>query len=375
MQGLAPRILLSPPTVGSGEREALLRAFDSGWIAPQGPEVDAFEIELRAVTDAGRVVALSSGTAALHLALLLSGVTADDHVLVQSLTFAATANAVHYIGARPVFIDSAPDTWTIDPSLVASYLASCSKLPGAVVAVDIFGQCADYDALAQVCAPYGVPLISDAAEALGATYKGRCAGGLTDFGVLSFNGNKIISTSGGGALTTRDPDMAARATHLATQARMPAAHYEHDEVGYNYRLSNLLAALGRAQLARLPQFVAHRRALRAGYAKALTDCPGVALMPEATYGESNAWLSVLTVDPAVAGTTASDLRLALDEANIESRPIWKPMHLQPLHAMQEIVGGEVSAQLFAQGLCLPSGSSLCAADHERVIDTIRRALL
>lgn len=371
------RILLSPPTVGDLEREALLRAFDSGWIAPLGPEVDAFEAELAAVTGAPHVVALSSGTAALHLALLLLDVGPGDDVLVQSLTFAATANAVRYTGARPVFVDSDPTTWTIDVGLVAEHLQQAARrgrLPAAVVAVDIYGQCADYNALHRVCAPYDVPVVADAAEALGAEHAGRPAGGIAALNVLSFNGNKVITTSGGGALATSRADWAARATHLATQAKEPAPHYEHHEVGYNYRLSNLLAALGRAQLSRLPELVARRRAIREGYRTCTADLPGTALMPEAPYGRSNAWLTVVTVDPQVTGTDAADLRKALDAEDVESRPVWKPMHLQRAYSDSPVLGGTVCEDVFARGLCLPSSPRMTEADHERVLTVLRHAL-
>ncbi len=366
-------ILLSPPTVGKLERDFLVRSFDGGWVAPLGPDVDAFERELQEVTGVNHVVALSSGTAALHLALLLLGVKPDDAVLVQSLTFAATANAVRYTGARTIFVDSAPATWTLDVSLVEEYLHRASargEIPAAVVAVDIYGQCADYDRLTEVCAVYEVPVVSDAAESLGATYRGRPAGSLTDLGVLSFNGNKMITTSGGGALLTSSADWAARAKHLATQAKLPATHYEHAEIGYNYRLSNLLAALGRAQLSRLDEFVARRREIRSRYAASLKGIDGVALMPEAPYGESNAWLTVLQVDPGVARTSAEDLRLALAAAQVEARPVWKPMHLQPVHAASPVLGGAVSANIFEIGLCLPSGPSLTHEDQDRVLDVL-----
>ncbi len=372
------RILLSPPTVGDVERECLLRALESGWVAPLGPDVDAFEVELGAITGAAHVVALSSGTAALHLALLLAGVKAGDDVLVQSLTFVATANAVHYTGARAVFVDSDPETWTLDPRLVSDHLerqrTSGGRLPSAVVAVDIYGQCADYDALQAVCAPYGVPVLSDAAEALGASYKGRAAGGVTDLGVLSFNGNKMITTGGGGAMTTSSPVMAARAKHLATQAKEAAPHYEHLEVGYNYRLSNLSAALGRAQLSRLDEFVSRRRGIREKYREALGAMSGIRLMPEAHYGKSNAWLSVITVDPDESGTTAEQLRAGLAAQDIDSRPLWKPMHLQPVHKDHPALGGGVVEGLFRTGLCLPSGPSLSDADQGRVLDVLSSRL-
>ena len=373
MTSAAKPILLSPPTVTEVERDYLLRSLGSGWIAPMGPDVDAFEAELCAATGAEHVVALSSGTAALHLALLLAGVTTGDEVLVQSLTFVATANAVHYTGARPVFVDSDPATWTIDVDLVAQHLERTSRsgaLPAAVIAVDIYGQCADYDALEAVCSPFGVPVVSDAAEALGSHYKWRRAGGLTDLGVLSFNGNKMITTGGGGALTTASADDAARAKHLATQARETAPHYEHTEVGYNYRLSNLSAALGRAQLTRLDDLVSRRRAIRAGYEEALAPMAGVRVMPEAPYGRGNAWLTVITVDPEEAGVTAEQLRTDLAAHDIESRPIWKPMHMQPLHSDHAVLGGGIVEDLFRTGLCLPSAPSLSAEDQGRVVDAL-----
>jgi dTDP-4-amino-4,6-dideoxygalactose transaminase len=371
------QIYLSPPDTGALEREYLLRAFDSGWVAPIGPDIDAFERELAAAAGTAEAVALSSGTAALHLALLVAGVRPGQSVLVQSLTFAATANAVRYAGARPVFVDSSEATWTMDPALVDEWLARAAligDLPAAVIPVDIFGQCADYDALQAICSRYGVPIIEDAAEALGASYRGRPAGGLADLGVFSFNGNKIITTSGGGALVTNSAEQARRVRHLATQAREPAAHYEHREIGYNYRLSNLCAALGRAQLARLPELVRRRREIRAGYASFFAGVPGVELMPEAPYGASNAWLSVILVDPVRCGVSADELRLALAAANIEARPIWKPMHLQPAHAACQAVGGAVAARLFERGLCLPSGSRMSDADTDRVIDVLAQAI-
>jgi len=374
---MTSRIYLSPPNVGALEREYLLSAFDSGWVAPTGPDVDAFERELARAAGTAEAVALSSGTAALHLALLLAGVRPGGTVLVQSLTFAATANAVHYTGARPVFVDSCPTTWTIDPDLVADRLATAARrgdLPAAVIPVDVFGQCADYDALNAVCARYGVPVIEDAAEALGATYRGRPAGGLAELGILSFNGNKIITTGGGGALLTDSAERAARARHLATQAREPAVHYEHREIGYNYRLSNLSAALGRAQLARLPELVRRRQEIRAAYTTFLSGVPGIELMPEAPYGASNGWLTVVQVDPARCGLTAAELVSALAAADIEARPVWKPMHLQPAYAGCEVLDTGCATRLFERGLCLPSGSGMSDADVERVIDVLARAL-
>jgi dTDP-4-amino-4,6-dideoxygalactose transaminase len=368
------RIYLTPPHVGPRERERLLEAFDSGWIAPVGPDVDAFERELAAYVGLPYAVALSSGTAALQLALRLVGVGPGDEVLASTLTFVATANAIAYQGAAPVFVDSDEATWNLDPDLLDEELAACARrgrLPRAVVVVDIYGQCADYDRIRSACARYQVPLIEDAAEALGATYRGRPAGALGDVGVFSFNGNKILTTAGGGMLVTAHEEHARRARHWATQARDPAPHYEHSELGYNYRMSNLLAALGRAQLESLDERVARRRAINAWYRQALAGEPGVAFMPLADHGTSNCWLTCITVDPARFGATREDIRVALDRADIESRPVWKPMHLQPLYAGQRVCGGAVSARLFETGLCLPSGSNLTDTDLDRIIAVIR----
>jgi dTDP-4-amino-4,6-dideoxygalactose transaminase len=368
-----PRIYLSPPHMGSAERALLLDAFDSNWIAPLGPHVDAFEQEFAAKVQVPHAAALSSGTAALHLALLLLGVQPGDKVFTSTLTFAATANAIRYVGAEPVFIDSDRDTWNMSPALLAEELedsARRGKLPSAVIAVDLYGQCADMDAINDACARYDVPVIEDAAEALGATYKGRPAGSLGVFGAFSFNGNKIITTSGGGMLVSGREDWIARARFLATQARDPGPHYQHTSIGYNYRLSNLLAAVGRGQLKVLDDRVAQRRATNAFYRTALTDLPGIAFMEEASYGRSTYWLTCITVDEAAFGATRDDIRLALQARDIEARPVWKPMHLQPVFADCRVAGGAVAATLFDRGLCLPSGSSLTPADREFVIEAL-----
>jgi dTDP-4-amino-4,6-dideoxygalactose transaminase len=368
------RIYLSPPDVGPAEREALLTAFDGGWIAPVGPEVDAFEREIAAVTGTRHAAALSSGTAALHLALLASGVGPGDEVLVPTLTFVATASPVVHIGAEPTFIDCEPGSWNIDPSLVADLLderAQQGRLPAAVIAVDLYGQCADADGLAEACRPHGVALIEDAAEALGATYHGRPAGSLAPIGVISFNGNKIITTSGGGMLVSDDEAVVNRARHLATQAREPAPHYEHTEIGFNYRLSNLLAALGRAQLRSLPERIARRRAIKARYRAALEDGHGITFMPDAPSGEPTNWLTVAQIDPGLFGATSDDIRLALEAEDIESRPAWKPLHCQPVFADRPAVGGTVAERIFERGLCLPSGSSLTDAEVDRVVELVR----
>ena len=370
------RLYLSPPDVGPAERDALLAAFDGGWIAPVGPDIDAFEREVAAVAGVGHSAAVSSGTAALHLALLLSGVGPGDEVLVPTLTFIATANAVGYVGARPVFVDSDTATWQIDPTLVAETIevrTHAGHRPAAVVTVDLYGQCADADPILEVCAAHDIVVIEDAAEALGATYRDRPAGSLGRMGVFSFNGNKVITTSGGGMLVSDDAELVARARYLATQAREPVVHYEHRGVGFNYRMSNLLAALGRAQLASLDHRIARRRAIKQRYREAFDDLEGISFMPDAAYGRPINWLTVVLVDPERSGRTRESLRLRLEDDDIEARPAWKPLHLQPVFAGYEVVGGEVAERVFDQGLCLPSGSSMSDADQDRVIDHVRAA--
>ncbi len=368
------RVYLSPPHMGPEERALLLEAFDSNWIAPLGPHVDAFERELAAKVGAHHAAALSSGTAGLQLALRLLGVGPDDEVLTSTLTFAATANAITYVGARPVFLDVSPATWTLDPALLAAELDACAargKLPKAVVTVDLYGQCCDYDPIRAACARHDVPIVQDAAEALGATYQGRPAGTQGALGVFSFNGNKVITTSGGGMLVSDRKDWIDRARYLATQARQPALHYEHTEVGYNFRLSNLLAAIGRGQLRVLDERVAARRANNAFYREALADLPGIEFMPEASYGRSSCWLTCVLIDHERLGADRETIRQALEREDIESRPVWYPMHLQPVFKDCRAVGGEVATRLFERGLCLPSGSSLGEADRARVVQRIR----
>ncbi|MST32759.1 aminotransferase class I/II-fold pyridoxal phosphate-dependent enzyme [Acidimicrobiaceae bacterium USS-CC1] len=367
------RILLSPPHMGDIERQMLLDAFDSNWIAPVGPDIDAFEREFAEVVGVPHAAALSSGTAGLHLALRLLGVGPGDEVIVPTLTFIATAAAVTYVGAKPVLLDSELATWNLDPDLLAEELAAAAKrgkLPAAVIAVDLYGQCADYDRIVPLCEEYGVPLIEDAAEALGATYRGRPAGSFGRIGVFSFNGNKIITTSGGGMLVSRDGDLVARARNLASQARMPVVHYQHEEIGYNYRLSNLLAALGRAQLRSLPDRVRRKREIFAFYRGALADVPGIDFMPIDPAGEPTCWLTCILVDPDEHGMDREKLRLHLDDEGIESRPVWKPLHRQPALADARCEAAPVAEHLFARGLCLPSGSSMTPADLGRVVGAI-----
>jgi dTDP-4-amino-4,6-dideoxygalactose transaminase len=371
------RIYLSPPDVGEVERKLLLEAFDSNWVAPVGPDLDAFEAQVADLVGVRHAVALSSGTAALHLALMAAGVQRGDTVLVPSFTFAATANAVMYLGAKPVFLDSTAASWNVDPELVADELhrrARTARLPRAVLTVDMYGQCADYDPLLAACDRYGVALIEDAAEALGATYRGRAAGSFGLAGVLSFNGNKIITTGGGGMLVTDDERVATRTRYLATQARDPVPHYEHREIGYNYRLSNLLAAVGRGQVQRLGDLIAARGETSRYYRAALGDLPGLEFLPIAGYGTPNWWLTCLLVDAETFGAGRDEIIARLAAEDIEARPTWKPMHLQPVFRDLPVRGGAVSADLFRRGLCLPSGSALTDHDRQRVVDGIRAAV-
>lgn len=370
------RIYLSPPHMSGRELDFLHDAFASNWIAPLGPHVDAFEKEMAGYVGVGHAVALSSGTAALHLAMRLLGVGVGDEVLCSTFTFSASVNPILYEGGRPVLLDCDAATWTMDPNLLESELKRLDRAgrrPKAVIAVDLYGQCADYDAIGTLCARFGVPLVEDAAEALGSEYRGKRAGGFGRLGVLSFNGNKIITTSGGGMLLSDEEPLVAKALFLATQAREKAAHYEHREIGFNYRMSNILAAIGRGQLSVLSERVAARRRNFALYVEALGDLPGVSFMPEAPYGTTNRWLTCVLIDPESFGTTREDVRVALERENIESRPLWKPMHSQPVFADCRAVGGAVSAGLFEKALCLPSGSSLTDGDRARVVAHMRAA--
>jgi pyridoxal phosphate-dependent aminotransferase EpsN len=369
------RIHLSPPHLGPDEIELVREALLSNWIAPLGPHVDAFEAEFARLVGVPHAVALSSGTAAIHLALRLLDVRPGDAVVCPTLTFCATANPVVYQGGVPVFLDADPATWNLHPELLREELRACAArgtLPRAVLAVDLYGQAADYDALLDICNRYEVPLVEDAAEALGATYRGRMAGAFGRCAAFSFNGNKIITTSGGGMLVSEDAGLIERARFLAAQARDPAPHYEHSQVGYNYRMSNVLAAVGRGQLRVLADRVAARRRIFGTYRARLGDLPGVTFMPQAPYGRPNAWLTCITIDPAQFGASRDDVLRALAAENVEARPVWKPLHLQPVFAGCAFRGGTVAAGLFERGLCLPSGSAMTPADLDRVIDVVRR---
>lgn len=371
------RIYLSPPDIGEAERRYVAQAFDTNWVAPLGPNVDAFEAEFCKLVGTRHGAALSSGTAALHLALRLSGVGPGDEVLVSDLTFVASAAPVVQLGAYPTFIDSERESWNMDPDLLEETLekrARQGKLPRAVVVVHLYGQSANLGRIIEICQRYEVPLIEDAAEALGATYKGRTPGTFGRFGIFSFNGNKIITTSGGGMLVSDDPDLIAHARKLATQARDPAPHYQHSELGYNYRMSNIVAGIGRGQLESLDKKVAARRENFRAYQEVFADLPGVEFMPEASWGTHSRWLTVLTIDPKRAGVDREAIRLRMEAQNIEARPVWKPMHMQPVFAQAEVVGGAVGREFFERGLCLPSGSSLSAEQRQRVIETFHQSV-
>lgn len=360
----------------SGLEQAYVQdAFATNWIAPLGPHVDAFEQEFAAAVGSRHAAALSSGTAALHLALLLAGVGPGDAVLVSTLTFSASVNPIVYLGGRPVLIDSERRSWNLDPVLVAETVerkVRQGKPPKAVVPVHLYGQSADLVPILEVCARYAIPVIEDAAEALGSSYHGQAPGTLGTAGVFSFNGNKIITTSSGGMLVSDDSDFIAHARKLATQARDPAPHYQHSEIGYNYRMSNVLAGIGRGQLQVLEDRVQARQRNFDFYRQTLGDLPGIAFMPEAPWGRHTRWLTVITVNPVEFGADREAIRLALDAETIEARPVWKPMHLQPVFAGCEAVGGVVAEEFFANGLCLPSGSNLSQEELQRVADIIRR---
>jgi len=376
-QAPPPKIWLSLATMGGEEQRFVQEAFDTNWVVPLGPNVIGFENDLATFLGGNKpVAALSSGTAALHLALQMLGIGPGDEVLCQSFTFVASANPITYLGATPVFVDSEPDTWNLSPDwleeAIKDRIAKTGKKPAAIIGVDLYGMPAKWDAITAIAQKYEIPLIEDAAEALGSSLNGRMCGTFGQFGILSFNGNKIITTSGGGALVCPNTEAYEKTVFLATQARDPAPHYEHSEIGYNYRLSNVCAGIGRGQMLALPRFIQRRREIHAFYLDQLNDLPGIRVMtaPDPAFA-SNYWLSTMRVDPAAAGRTREDLRLALESANIESRPLWKPMHLQPVFANAPFYGDGTSERLFAQGLCLPSGASLTDHAIHRVVAAIR----
>jgi dTDP-4-amino-4,6-dideoxygalactose transaminase len=393
------RIFLSPPHMSGLEQEFVRRAFRSNFIAPLGPMVDAFEQEFTEITGIPHAVALSSGTVAIHLALQGMGVGPGDTVIASNLTFVGSVTPILFLGATPILVDSDPETWTMDINLLSAVLEGCAdsgQLPKAVLPTDLYGQCSDYDSMSEICEKYGVPLIVDAAEAMGAKYKGRHAGNGVDASIFSFNGNKIITTSGGGMLASKDGALVDYARFLSQQARDPFPHYEHSQLGYNYRMSNIVAAIGQGQLRSLEDRVRRKRAIFSYYQEALKGNAGITFMSEAPYGVSNRWLTVILVEPEQFGADREAIRLALEEQNIESRPVWKPMHLQPVFDCIPIsddnfpiakdgprsafhgprrykaycIGGQVSETLFEKGLCLPSGTSMSDGDLERVVDVL-----
>jgi pyridoxal phosphate-dependent aminotransferase EpsN len=361
--------------MGGSEQDYVKQAFVSNWMSTVGPNISAFEDEFAGLVGQP-AVALNSGTAAIHLALRLVGVEAGDEVFCQDLTFVASANPIRYLGAKPVFIDSNYETWNMDPDLLEDALrrrASRNRLPRAVIVVDLFGQCADLEPILDSCRKYGVPLIEDAAEALGGSYKNRSAGTWGDVGAFSFNGNKIITTTGGGMLVSRNQEWVDKARYWSTQARCPGIAYEHSDMGYNYRLSNVLAGIGRGQLEVLTERVEQRRSVAFRYRDAFSDLEGITFMPQAVYGLHTNWLSCFLIDQQSFGRSRDELIKILDGAGVESRPVWKPMHMQRLYQGCARYGGSVAEYLFTHGICLPSSSSLTPQEHAYVVNVVREA--
>lgn len=408
LNAVPKRIFLSPPHMGGEELQFVEEAFRSNYIAPLGPQVDAFEREFAERAGLRHAVAVASGTAAMHLALRALGVGPGDEVIASTLTFIGSVTPILFLGAVPVFIDSDRTTWNMNPDLLVQELEACRKrgrMPKAVIPTDLYGQCADLDRILAVCAPHEIPVVSDAAEALGATYKGRSPGHGARAAIFSFNGNKIITTSGGGMLASDDEELIETARFLSQQARDPAPHYEHSQLGYNYRMSNILAAIGRGQLRALDERVEAKRRIFKYYRNALGALAGIEFMPEASYGQCSRWLTVVQITPEELGVDRETLRLALEAENIESRPVWKPMHLQPVFDVgsfqdvtrkggelslsknvsprsssqlvrykARVAGGKVSEELFAKGLCLPSGTQMSEEDLDRVLAVLKRVI-
>ena len=374
---MSKRIWLSLAKMGGHEQKYIQQAFDDNFVVPLGPNVNAFEEDLQKYLNQDvHVVALSSGTAAIHLALVQLGVMAGDEVICQSFTFAASANPIKYLGADPVFVDSEADTWNMCPNAlrdaIEDRIEQTGKTPKAIVAVHLYGMPAKMDEIMAVAKEYNIPVLEDAAEALGATYKGQMCGTFGEFACLSFNGNKMITTSGGGALVCRTEDEAQRTMFFATQARDNAPHYQHSHIGYNYRLSNVSAGIGRGQMLVLDEYVARRREINNLYRELLKEVKGLSFHtnPNGDF-ESNYWLTSVVIDPEVAGFTREELRLKLEEENIESRPLWKPMHMQPVFEECAYYGGDVAERLFENGLCLPSGVTLTDGDIGRVAEVVK----
>jgi dTDP-4-amino-4,6-dideoxygalactose transaminase len=378
--------------MGGEELSFVHEAFDSNYIAPVGPMVDSFEKEFSEKVGISHSLAVSSGTAAMHLALRVLRIEPGDEVIASTLTFIGSVTPIVFQGATPVLIDSDRSTWNMDANLLADEIEACKsrgKLPKAVIPTDLYGQCADLDRILEVCEPFGIPVIADSAEALGSEYNGRSAGAGARAAIYSFNGNKIVTTSGGGMLASDEKELIDQARSLSQQARDEAPHYEHTQIGYNYRMSNVLAAIGRGQLKVLDERVEAKRKIFDYYKQALGDFSGIEFMPEASYGRSNRWLTVLLITADEFGVDRETVRLALEDENIEARPVWKPMHLQPVFSCKEhraksmeqrdlnryearVIGGEVAEDLFNRGLCLPSGTAMTEEDLDRVIEVILR---
>jgi len=369
------KIWLSSPHMGGGEQKFINQAFDANWIAPLGPNVNGFEKDLENYLGEGKkVAALSSGTSAIHIALVLAGVERDDEVLCQSFTFSASANPITYQGANPIFIDSEEDTWNMCPNHLEKAVQdriSRGKKPKAIIVVHLYGMPANMDVICKIAKKYDIVLIEDAAEALGSTYKNQQCGTFGDYGILSFNGNKIITTSGGGALICKTEEQKSKAVFLATQARDNAPHYQHSEIGYNYRMSNVLAGIGRGQMEVLNKHIALRQQMNQFYKELFKNTDGVKVFSETnSVYYSNHWLSCVLIDENIAGFSREELRLHLLEFNIESRPLWKPMHLQPVFEKCSFYGDGASEKIFKKGLCLPSGSNLNDDERLRITNAV-----
>ena len=367
------RMFLSPPHMSGREIEYVQQAFDSNYIAPIGPQLNQFEETFRQVTGFKHCVAVSSGTAGLHLALLSLGLKAGDVVLGSTLTFIGSVSSVKHCNAELVFVDSDRHTWTMDTDLLAEEierLISAGKKPAAVLPTELYGQPCDLESIRAICDPHGIPIICDAAESLGATYRGLPTGRHAKISISSFNGNKIITTSGGGMIASDDESLIDQCRYLATQARQPVLHYEHNDIGFNYRMSNVVAAIGIGQLEVLAERVDKKRQIASWYAERFAAADGINLMPEADYGRSTRWLTVATLDPSKLSTRPLDVVAALEADNIESRPVWKPLHLQKAFADCRCVGGQVSSDLYETGICFPSGTTMDQSDVNRVCDIV-----
>jgi dTDP-4-amino-4,6-dideoxygalactose transaminase len=371
------RIYLSPPSIGESEKVAVAHALDSGWVAPIGPEIDTFESELAIQAGRSHAVALTSGTSAIHLGLLSLGVVPADEVIVPTLTFGATAFAVIHAGARPVFLDVEEESWNLDPNLLESELklrATTNRLPAAIVPVDVFGRTCDYESILRISQRYEIPVLVDSAESLGAMHGNSPAGSMGEAAIFSFNGNKIITTGGGGALVTDDAEIAQKVRHWSTQSREPFPWYQHEEIGYNYRMSNILASIGRAQLKRLPDIVLRRREIKDRYATTLDTITGVSVTGDPSWGTWNGWLTTVRFSDLNHPDAPTRVREGLAAQDIESRPVWKPMHQQPVFASAESIITGVADQIFKEGLCLPSGTSMTYAEIDRVINETVKVL-